>query len=399
MKIASVELYLLDGGRPGWRPIVCRVNTDEDLYGYGEASVGFDAGANGAFGMLREIAPMVVGMDPMAGEAVWDHMFSDSFWGQGGGAAVFGAISAIDTALWDIRGKALHTPIWQLLGGKMRARLRAYASQLQFGWGEDGMVFDRGYRAEDLAEHAEKAVSEGFQAVKINFITYGPDGGRLGFLRGPIPLPLQHLIEARVRAVREAVGPDVEILAENHGRTDGVSAVQLAHLLEPYGILLMEEPCTPFCLQTCRKIHAECQIPIAGGERVFGRWNYLNLFQANAIQVAQPDIGTCGGMTEAKKICDLAHAFDVTVQTHVCGSPIAIAASLHLECAIPNFLIHEHHVTNRSADNRSLGLYDYQPVNGFCTVPDLPGLGQELSGKAIQTALAHVTVDEPLSGR
>ena len=393
MKITSVDIYLLDGGRPGWRPIVCKVHTDEGLYGYGEASIAFDIGARGAFGMLQEIAPMVIGMDPMASEAVWDHMFSDSFWGQGGGMVYFSAISAIDIALWDIRGKALGAPIWQLLGGKVQTKLRAYASQLQFGWGNEGMVFDRGFRAEDLAESAAKAASEGFDAVKINFITYGADGDRLGFLRGPMPLPVQHMIEARVRAVREAVGPNVDILVENHARTDSVSAIQLAHLIEPYDIMCMEEPCTPLHVQTCKRIHDECRIPIAGYERMFGRWNFLNMFQENAIQIAQPDIGVCGGITEAKKICDMAHAFDVTVQTHLCASPIAIAASLHLECSIPNFIIHEHHVTNRSDNNRSLGLYDYQPVDGKCEIPDLPGIGQELSEKAIRTALAHVTID------
>ena len=105
MKIRSVEIFMLDGGRPGWRPVVCRVNTDEGLSGYGEASLGFDNGAAGAVGMLREIAPMVIGRDPMAHEALWDHMFSDSFWGQGGGVAVLSAVSAIDTALWDIKDR------------------------------------------------------------------------------------------------------------------------------------------------------------------------------------------------------------------------------------------------------------------------------------------------------
>lgn len=393
MKIKNVEIFLLDGGRPGWRPIVCRVNTDEGLYGYGEASVGFDAGALGSVGMLRELAPLCIGMDPMSNEAVWDHLFHDSFWGQGGGVIAFSAISAIDTALWDIRGKALNSPIWKLLGGQVRSNLRAYASQLQFGWGTEGMVFDRGFRPEDLAEHAAKAVSEGFDAIKINFITYDENGNRLGFLRGPIPLRIRHMIESRLQAVRDAIGPDVDLLLENHGRTDGVSAVELAKIAEPYGVMFMEEPSTPFLLQTCEQIHEKSPIPIAGGERVFGRWNYLNLFQHNAIQIAQPDIGTCGGITEAKKICDMAHAFDIGIQTHVCGSPISIAASLQLECVLPNFVIHEQHVTNRSEANRSLGLYDYQPVNGKCSIPELPGLGQKLSEKAIATALEHIVVD------
>lgn len=392
MVIRDIDLYLLDGGRPGWRPIVCRVNTDEGISGFGEASVGFDAGALGSFGMLQELAPMCVGMDPMANEEIWDHLFHNSFWGQGGGVIAFSAISALDMAMWDIRGKAFGAPLWKLLGGKRNPSLRAYASQLQFGWGTEGMVFDRGFRPEDLAEHARKAVEEGFDAVKINFITYDENGDRLGFLRGPIPLKTARMIEKRIRAVRDAVGEDVDILLENHGRTDGVSAAMLAEIAKPYGILFMEEPCTPFLVQTAKKVHEESGIPIAGGERVFGRWNYLNLLKENALQVIQPDAGTCGGITEAKKICDMAHAFDVGVQLHVCSGPIGIAAALQLEAVLPNFVIHEHHVTNRCQDNISLGIYDYQPVNGRCQIPDLPGIGQELSEKAVKTALAHVKI-------
>ena len=393
MVIKNIELYLLDGGRPGWRPIVCKVNTDEGISGYGEASVGFDAGAMGSFGMLMELAPMCIGMDPMANEQIWDHLFHNSFWGQGGGVIAFSAISALDMAMWDIRGKVFQAPLWKLLGGKRNPRLRAYASQLQFGWGKDGMVFDRGFRPEDLAEHARKAVEEGFDAVKINFITYDENGNRLGFLRGPISLKTARMIDKRIRVVRDAVGRDVDILLENHGRTDGVSASMLAEIAKPYDIFFMEEPCTPFLIQTSKKIHKESGIPIAGGERVFGRWNYLNLLKENALQVIQPDVGTCGGITEAKKICDMAHAFDVGVQLHVCSSPIGIAAALQLEAVLPNFVIHEHHVTNRSQDNISLGIYDYQPVKGFCEIPDLPGIGQELSEKAIRTSLVYKKID------
>ena len=391
MKITSVDVFLLDGGSPGWRPIVCRVNTDEGIYGYGEASVGFDSSSSAAYNEIKELAPFIIGMDPFATEAIWEQMYTKSFWAQGGGTIVFSAISAIDTACWDIKGKALGVPLYKLLGGKCRDRLRAYASQLQFGWGK-GMVFNRGYKTEDLVEHSLKAVSEGFDAIKINFITYDVKGGRLGFLKGPLHPEVRLLIEERVKAVREAVGDKVDILVENHARTDAVSTVEMARLIEPYNIMFMEETVTPMNLDVLRIVRERCNIPMAGGERVYAKYHYANLMDIDAYQIYQPDIGTCGGITEAKKICDMAAVRDAGIQIHVCGSPISIAASLHLECSIPNFIIHEHHVTNRSIENIRLGKYDYQAVDGYCEIPELPGIGQELSDWAIDNALMKETV-------
>lgn len=394
MKIVSIDVFLLDGGSPGWRPIVCRVNTDEGVYGYGEASVGFDTGATASYAMIREVAPFVIGMDPMATEAVWDKMYSQTFWAQGGGTIMFSAISAIDTACWDIKAKALGVPLYKLLGGKCRSKLRAYASQLQFGWGEGGMVFDHGYKTQDLVASSVKAVEEGFDAIKINFITYDEHGGRLGFLKGPLHPDVRHLIEERVKAVRKAVGDHVDILVENHARTDAVSAVEMSEIIAPYHIMFMEETCTPMNLQVLKTVRERSKIPMAGGERVYGKYHYANLIQNDAFQIYQPDIGTCGGITEAKKIADMASAVDAGIQIHVCGSPISIAASLHMEASLPNFVIHEHHVTNRSEKNIRLAKYDYQPVEGACSIPELPGIGQELSDWAIENALQKDTIKE-----
>lgn len=185
MKIVSVDVFLLNCGTTAWRPIVCRVNTDEGISGWGEASVGFDSGAPAAYAMIKDIAPMIIGMDAMAHEAVWDKLFKNTFWAQAGGTIIFSAISAIDTALWDIKGKALGVPLYKLLGGKTSESLRCYASQLQFGWGNN---MGRAVTDEELVAACEKAVDEGFDAVKINFITFDDEGGRVGFLRGPIPI-------------------------------------------------------------------------------------------------------------------------------------------------------------------------------------------------------------------
>ena len=220
------------------------------------------------------------------------------------------------------------------------------------------------------------------------------NGGRLGFLKGPIHPKVRALIEERVSAVRSAVGDGVDIIVENHARTDAVSAVEMSEIIKPYNIMFMEETCTPMNLQVVETVRKFSAIPQAGGERVYGKYHYANLIKQDAFQVYQPDLGTCGGITEAMKIASMAAAVDAGIQIHVCGSPIAIAASLHVESSIPNFVIHEHHVTNRSEKNIRLGVYDYQPdKNGFCSVPELPGIGQELSPWAIEHALEKCTVE------
>ena len=141
-----------------------------------------------------------------------------------------------------------------------------------------------------------------------------------------------------------------------------------------------------------KALHDKCNVPLAAGERIFGRWGFANFFEQNSIQLIQPDICTCGGLTEAKKIADMAHVYDVKVQAHVAGSPISLAAALQFEAAIPNFCIHEHHTVNVMEDVRACCKYDYQPVNGYYAVPNLPGLGQELTQESIDKALASAHV-------
>ena len=165
---------------------------------------------------------------------------------------------------------------------------------------------------------------------------------------------------------------------ENHSNIDAQGAVQLGRLVEPFNILYFEEPTTP-TPELTRFVAERVAIPIAHGERIYSRWGYAPYFADGSIQLIQPDIGNCGGLTEAKKICDMAHVYDVGVQCHVCASPLSTAVALQLEAVIPNFTIHEHHVYNRYDYNRIMCKYDYQPENGRYQIPDLPGLGNELS--------------------
>jgi len=391
MKIVKVDVIQLGTDvRPDWRPIVCRIYTDEGIYGDGEAAMAYDVGALGAFGMLQELAKMVIGMDPLDNEVIWDKLYRSTFWGQNGGPVTFSAISAIDIALWDIKGKYFKVPVYKLLGGKKRDNLRCYASQLQFGWGE---VRIPARTPEDYAKNAKKAVEEGYDAVKFDFFLYNEEDGffndndRLGLLSKKY----LNIVEKRIAAVREAIGPDVDIIMENHSYTDAQSALQLGRMAEKYDIFCFEEPTTPYPKIT-KYMSDKLNIPIATGERIYSRWQYAQYFENSSVQMIQPDFGNCGGITEGKKICDMAYAYDVGVQGHACGSPLSNVVALHLECVIPNFVIHEHHAVNLTPYNKSYCIYDYQPVNGKYKVPELPGLGNELSESAMNNSI-KVTIE------
>lgn len=395
MKIIKIELLLLnsfvegvDKSKRPWRPVIAKVYTDEGLYGLGECALAYGKGAYAGFGMLKELAPMLIGASPFDTEAIWEKMMRKTFWGQGGGGAVFGGMSALDMACWDIKGKALNVPLYKLLGGKVNQSLRCYASQIQFSFSE---YRDPLTRPEQYGEWGRKVVEMGYDALKVDLLEFDRQGRIKSMdLTGVLDNDKIKLAVGRLEAIRNAVGPDVDIIVENHGETDATSAIQLARALQPYRIMFFEETNTPLNTALAKEIKAKVDIPIAGGERVYSRWGYVPFIQDRSYDVIQPDLGTCGGISEAKKICDMAHAYDIAVQTHVCGSPIVKAASLHLETAIPNFLIHEHHRHSIMKSNVDLCVHDYQPVNGRYTAPELPGLGQDLSEYAYK--IAEITV-------
>lgn len=178
MKITKVDAIQIEdkpADQPGWRPIVCRVYTDTGLYGDGEAAIAYGVGSTAAYGMIQDLAKLIIGMNPLDTEVIWEKLYKSTFWAQNGGPIVFAGISALDIALWDIKGKYFNVPVYQLLGGKMRDKLRCYASQLQFGWGERKTP---AYQIEDYVANAKKAVSEGYDAIKIDFFTFDPKGYR-----------------------------------------------------------------------------------------------------------------------------------------------------------------------------------------------------------------------------
>lgn len=390
MKITKVDVLLVDTPNPIWHPILCRVYTDSGIYGDGEAAVAYVSGQTAAFGMIQDLAKILIGMDPLQNEVIWDKMYKTTFWGQNGGPIVFSGISALDIAMWDIKGKFFNQPLHVLLGGKRRDNLRTYASQLQFGWEWDWQGATTGipsFTTADYANVCKKAMDEGFDAVKIDFFTFGPDGQAFGEEeRTRIILPkYMHMIEDRLKAIREKCGWDLDIIIENHSFLDAQGAVQVGQMAEKYRILYFEEPNTPSPYMQ-KFIADKVNIPQASGERIYSRWQYAPYFENKSLQVIQPDIGNCGGLTEAKKICDMAYTYDVNVQAHVCASPLSTSVSLHLESVIPNFIIHEHHVANRCRWNGNLSKYNPQPVNGKFAVPNEPGIGNEISEAAFKQA-------------
>lgn len=394
MKITSVDVMMLKPNLSDhqksvnpWHPVFCKINTDEGIYGYGEAAMAYGVGGSAAFGMIKDLSKLIIGMDPLDNEVIWEKLYKTTFWGQNGGAVVFTGISAIDIALWDIKGKYFNVPVYKLLGGKKRDKLRTYASQLQCGWADNVPEYEIARTAKDYFEATKKAVAEGFDAVKVDFFTFDQDGRKFSSNETTTLLKAYYLdlVEERAAAVREALGKSGDLIVENHSRTDAQSALQIAKRIEKYNIFFMEEPNTPTPKMT--KYFAEnCNIPLASGERIYSRWEFAPYFENCSLQIIQPDIGNCGGITEVKKICDMAYIYDVGVQAHTCATPFSTAVALQLETVIPNFCIHEHHAINRLTFNRELCLYDLQPVDGYFTVPEIPGIGNELSEFALKTA-------------
>ena len=393
MKITSVDIFLVTIGRPSvlgspWNPVVVRVNTEDGISGYGEVGLCYGDTKEAPFGMCRDFAKLIIGMDAMNNEAVWARLHN-TFWGLGGGPVVYGAMSAIDIALWDIKGKALKVPVYTLLGGKTNTKLRAYASQIQFDWGQTARALTR---PEEYGEACLKAKEDGYDCVKVDPLCFNMEGRYKGWpCNGILQAEQLKIAHDRVEAVRRAGGDSMDIIIEVHSLTDANSAVQLGRVLEEFNIFYYEEPTMPMNPANMREIARRVNIPLASGERIYTRWGYRPFFEDHSLHVIQPDLGNCGGITEGKKICDMARVYDVGVQMHICGGPQATAAVLQLEAVIPNYLIHEHHQAALLPENIRTGIYDYQPVNGYFTVPDLPGVGQELSQEAMDTAV-KVTV-------
>lgn len=394
MRITSVDIYQLgkptDGRTKPFNPVVVVLNTDEGLRGFGEVGLAYGAGSSAGFGMLKDLACFILGADPRNVEAIWEKLFRKTFWGMGGGPVVYGGMSAIDTACWDIKGKALGVPVYELLGGRTRDKVRTYASQIQFDWGPEHKYLTE---PKQYAEAAMKATAEGYDCVKVDPVGMTPQGVWGGaHLEGILTSTELRLFYNRAKAIREAVGADVDIIIEIHSYLGVSSAIQFANAIEDLNCMFYEEPIHPLNVDAMVQVARSVKIPVASGERIYTRWGYRPFFEKRALAVIQPDLGLVGGFTEGKKICDMANVYDVTVQCHAAGGPIATAVALQLEAVIPNFIIHELHAVALQEEVIAMCKYDYVPKDGYFTIPDLPGIGQELSDRATKEGV-HVRIE------
>ena len=395
MKITSVEVFDCEVNRKdptmaAFNPVFVRLNTNEGVSGIGEVGLAYGNASKAAVGILRDFGKRLIGLDPMNVEAIWEMFYRTTFWGMGGGPVIYGGVSAVDIACWDIRGKVLNAPIWQLLGGKTNPKLRSYASQLQFDW---SLKHKNLAKPEEYAAATKKAMDEGYDCIKVDPLMIDKDAVRnpkqkyFGLLsHEDMMMGLDRLV-----AMRDALGPEGDIIVEIHSFLGGNSAIQFGRAVDDLklNILYYEEPVAPMNQDLMATVAQKVHMPVASGERIYTRWGYRPFFEKQALAVIQPDACLVGGITETKKICDYANTYDATVQVHVCGGPISTAASLHIETVIPNFIIHEHHTYALKACIRELCTYDYQPENGYYVAPERPGLGQELNDAVCKDYLAY----------
>jgi galactonate dehydratase len=354
MKIREIKTLLAFGGRQTW--VFVLVETDAGITGIGEASLeGKELAVQAA---VNELARFLIGRDPTRIEQNWQIMYRHGFWR--GGVVLNTALSGIEQALWDILGKELGVPVYRLLGGAARDRVQLY-------------THCGGHTPDELARNAQDLVAKGWRALKI---------GSLGFESFANEGQCIEAVTRRVRAMREAVGPEVMIMMDAHGRHTPAQAIRLARALEPYDLFFLEEPVPPDNVDAFKRLaEAGLNINIATGERLFTKWGYRELLEGQYVDIIQPDVCHDGGILETRKIAAMAETYYVRVAPHNPNGPVATAASIHLGACLPNFVILEY-AQNQPWRDQVLRK-PLEIVNGYVALPTEPGLGVELNYEAI----------------
>lgn len=349
MKITGLTTFLLP---PRW--VFLRIDTDAGISGWGEPVI--EGRAHTVAAAVDELSDYLVGRDPRRVEDHWNVMYRGGFYR--GGPILMSAIAGIDQALWDIKGKDLDAPVHALLGGPVRDRIRVYS-------------WIGGDRPADTARAAVEAVARGFTAVKMN----ATEEMHYVDNHDKIDRVLQN-----VQAVRDAVGPDIGLGLDFHGRVHKPMAKVLMRELAPYRLMFIEEPVLSDHLEAIPELAAIAPAPIALGERLYTRQDFKRVLQTGGVDIIQPDPSHAGGITETRKIAAMAEAWDVALALHCPLGPIALAANLQLDAVCHNAFIQEQSLgIHYNADNDLLdyvsdrGAFDYR--DGYVAIPGGPGLG------------------------
>lgn len=376
MRITKARIFLIKSGR--FHPVLLELTTDEGITGIGEAGIAYGMGGTAAAGMLKDFcAAMVLGKDPFRIEELWSEMYDHSFWAKGGGPIVFAAISAIETALWDIKGKALVTPVYEMLGGKFRDSVPVYAN----GWCSGTSTPD------EFARAGARPVEMGFDTLKCYPLGVRSQSGAMRHVtRRAIDRDQADMAFAKVKALRQAIGPKPRLMLDISGGLTTAESIRLIKRWEELDIWFIEEPADPFNIEAVKTIAAKIDTPIALGERIYTRQGFRKVFESESVALLQPDIGNTGGIMEVKKIAAMAEVYNMQIQPHVCGAAVAMAAALQIDACIPNFLIQECYPFMREEPTHVdtvLEVPERTIRNGMMSIPTGPGLGVTLNEKAV----------------
>lgn len=356
MKITRVEPILFDAGL-GRIWLFVRLETDAGLVGIGESTT---TEPFMAAGVLRRLAETLVGEDAGRIQEIWQRTYSRWF-NVRGGPLLLAALSGVEHALWDVKGKAAGLPVHELLGGRLRERVPVYANHMFFGGLDDATAY---------GERAAEAVERGYRAVKID---------PFGAARGDIDRAELRRVCGMVRAVREAIGPDRELAIDTHAKFSTAGIIRVARALEEFDPYFVEEPVPPENLEALKKVRAAVSVRIATGERVYTKWGYQALLAAQAAEIVQVDVAHCGGILEARFIAAMAESQYVQVAPHSWYGPVSLAASLQVDATIPNLLVQEVPVPHEMpVQQRELVASGLEMVDGSLAVPSGAGLGIEL---------------------
>ena len=377
MKITGVKTNIFSSqhknAKRNW--LIVRIQTDEGLEGIGEASMlSHDPMVQNLIQQWSE--NYLIGKDPLSGQVHWTRLHQDN---SGRGGRLFStALSGIDIALWDLRGKILDTPVYKLLGGPYKEKIRVYAN----GW------YTNPGSPEMNAKEAKKVISMGYSALK--FDPFGREA------HVTISNEEAQLAEDRVAAVREAVGPYVDILVEVHDRFNVYTAIGLARRLEKYNPFWFEEPVSQENVSEMKQVRDRISIPVATGERLYLKYPFFELVKNEAVDILQPDICNAGGITELQKIGAFAEAQHIMMAPHNTNSAIGTVASIHLCAAMPNFLIQEYHAEFYEPHYFEVISGLPRQENGMVDLPTRPGLGIEVDDELLER---YPYVPLPMSAR